>query len=58
VGRKKLGFIYLLTGFPPKLIRQLKRIRKNSGISGAEVIRQGTQAKADEIEKKEPKKPK
>jgi metal-responsive CopG/Arc/MetJ family transcriptional regulator len=58
VGRQKLGFAYLLTGFPPKLISQLNRIRKNFGISRAEVIRQGTQEKADEIEKKSPKKKK
>jgi hypothetical protein len=56
MGRRKLGFAYLLTGFPPKLIIQLNRIRKKFGISRAEVIRQGTQQRADEIENQAPKK--
>jgi metal-responsive CopG/Arc/MetJ family transcriptional regulator len=56
VGRKKLGFVYFLTGLPPKLITQLDRIRRNFGISRAEVIRQGTQQRADEIEKEKPNK--
>ena len=55
VARRKLGFVYFLTGLPPELISQLDRIKKNFGISRAEVIRQGTQQRADEIEREKPK---